>query len=469
MTTRETLNQVLAACEANQQRDRDDLFRLLRQPSISAQNTGVTECAALVQDLLTSAGLATQLLTTAGHPMIYAEHCQAPGKPTLLIYGHYDVQPPEPLDAWQSPPFEPTIRDGRIYARGAGDNKGQFFAQIAGLRAWLETTNALPINVKLLIEGEEEIGSPHLDRTVAAHRDLLKADLVYTSDGPVLTTDHPQVVFGVRGILSLELVARGARHDLHSGNWGGIAPNPAWRLVHLLSTMFDADNQITVPDLLDDVAPVSPAMRAAIDRIPLDQEGALRRIGLSHLPPPADLPYFDRLMAHPTMNIAGFTSGYGGAGSKTVLPSLATVKMDIRLVPNQRADDVYDKLVAHIARHAPEVELRRTGSMEPSSTPLDHPAAAPVRRAVERGFGRTPLDIPLLGGSLPDAVWTKTLCLPSFLVPYANPDQNNHAPNENLEIDRFYAGIRTAASLLAELSAAAEIGTTPESDAEPSL
>jgi len=457
MTNGEPLNQVFEACDANQQRDRDDLFRLLRQPSISAQNSGVSECAAIVQDLLASAGLATRLLPTAGHPMIYGEWCQAPGKPTLLIYGHYDVQPPEPLDAWQSPPFEPAIRDGRIYARGVGDNKGQFFAQIAGLRAWRETTNALPINVKMLIEGEEEVGSPHLDQTVATHRELLRADLVYTSDGPVLTADHPQVVFGVRGILSLELIARGARHDLHSGNWGGIAPNPAWRLVHLLSTMLDADNRITVPGVLDAVAPVSPAMRAAIERIPLDQDAVLRRLGLAHLPPPADLPYFDRLMARPTMNIAGFTSGYGGPGSKTVLPSVATVKMDIRLVPNQRADSIFAKVAAHVAAHAPEVELRRGGSMEPSSTPLDHPFANPVRRAVERGFGGAPLDIPLLGGSLPDAVWTKTLGLPSFLVPYANPDHNNHAPNENLEIARFYAGIRTAASLLAELSAAAEL------------
>jgi acetylornithine deacetylase/succinyl-diaminopimelate desuccinylase-like protein len=370
----------------------------------------------------------------------------------VLIYGHYDVQPPEPLDLWESPPFEPTIRDGHIYARGAGDNKGQFFAQICGARAWLETAGELPVNVKFLIEGEEENGSPHLDAFVAEHGDLLKADLVYTSDGPVLDDSHPEIVFGVRGVLSFELRARGARADLHSGNWGGIVPNPAWTLVHLLGTMLSPNYDVLIDGFYDDVRPVTPLMAQAIARVPLDRTAALASVGIERLPPPDGVGYFERIMARPTLTINGLTSGYQGAGSKTVLPATASAKLDIRLVADQRADDVFQKVVAHVQRHAPEVEIVHQGSMEPSATPLDHPMATPVRRAVERGFGKPPIDLPALGGSLPDAVWTRTLGLPSFLVPYCNADERNHAPNENMEVVRFYAGIRTAAALFAELA-----------------
>ncbi|MDQ3411926.1 MAG: M20/M25/M40 family metallo-hydrolase [Chloroflexota bacterium] len=447
-----TLDQVLAVCAANRERDLADLVRLLRQPSISAEDSGVAECAALVQQFFLDAGFAPTLLPTAGHPMVFAERSGAAGQPTVLIYGHYDVQPPDPVAAWVSPPFEPAIRDGRLFARGAGDNKGQFFAQLAGVRAWLETAGELPVNVKFLIEGEEETGSPHLEALVAEHRELLAADLVYTSDGPVIDDAYPIVVYGVRGLLYVELTARGAKHDLHSGNWGGIAPNPAWTLVRLLNTMLDADNNVVIPGFGDDIQPVSPRMRRAMDAIPLDQARSLEELGIGQLPPPAGAPYFDRLMARPTLNIAGITSGYGGAGSKTVLPAEATVKIDMRLVPNQDPDDIFDKVSAHVRAVAPEVKIQRLGSMRPSSTPLDHPFAVPVRRAVERGFGSRPVDVPLLGGSLPDAVWTKTLGLPSFLVPYANHDEANHAPNENLVVERFYAGIRTAAALLAELA-----------------
>lgn len=462
MSERSDLDRVLAACESTRERDLNDLIRLLRQPSISAQNIGVPETAELLDELLRQAGLSPRLIPTDGHPVIYAERLQAPGKPTVLIYGHYDVQPPEPLDAWVSPPFEPTIRDGKLFARGAGDNKGQFFAQVCGVRAWLDAVGELPINVKLVLEGEEETGSPHLDQFVAEHGDLLAADLVYTSDGPVFDDDIPIVVYGVRGMCYVELRAKGPSHDLHSGNWGGIAPNPAWQLVHLLGTMLNANNEVLIEGFYDDVQPVSTLMREAMDALPLDPTQTLGAVGVSKLPPPDGLPYFDRLMARPTLNIAGITSGYGGPGSKTIIPSTATVKIDMRLVPNQDPEDIYAKFVAHVARVAPDVEVQFMGSMRPSATPLDHPFSAPVRAAVERGFGKAPLAVPLLGGSLPDSVWTKTLGLPSFLVPYANRDEDNHAPNENIVVERFYAGIRTAASLFAELAAASN-GDSPSS------
>lgn len=334
-------------------------------------------------------------------------------------------------------------------------NNPQFFAHVAAIRAWRETAGELPVGVKLLIEGEEEVGSPHLDATVRAHRDRLAADLVVTADGPVADDARPMVAFGIRGILNVELRARGARSDLHSGNWGGLAPNAAWDLVRLLATMLDAENRIAVPGVCDGIREPAPADRDAMDAYDAARglPSVLGALGVDRLPPPEGVGIAERLMARPTLNLAGLTGGYGGPGSKTVIPSAATAKLDLRLVPDQDPDAVFAALAAHVARHAPGVELVRQGSVPPSATPLDHPMAGPVRRATARGFGAEPVDVPRLGASCPDATWTRTLGLPSFLVPYANSDEANHAPNENLVVERFHAGIRTTASLLAELAA----------------
>lgn len=450
-----TLDQVIASLETTRERDLADLLRLVAQPSISAQHIGIRECAAIEEELLRSAGLTTQILETANQPMVYGEWLGAPGKPTVLFYGHYDVQPADPLDLWESPPFEPTIRDGRIYARGIADNKAQHFSHIAAIRAWLETTGSLPVNVKVLLEGEEEIGSPNLDATVLAHRDLLAADLVYTSDGPVTDDRYPEIAFGVRGMLYVELHATGANRDLHSGHWGGVAPNPIWELVRLLNTMLDDQNRITIEGFYDRVQTPTPAARAAMDALPFDVGEAIGRIGLSEMVPPTDLPYADRIMARPTLNIAGIDGGYSGEGSKTIIPSKARVKIDMRLVPDQTPDEIWEKIAAHVAKHAPEIEIvRLDGGMLPSYTPVEHPLADTVRAAVERGFGKRPIDIPLVGGSLPDATWTKTLGIPSFLVPYGAPEQANHAPNESYRLERLWQGITTTATLLALLGEA---------------
>jgi acetylornithine deacetylase/succinyl-diaminopimelate desuccinylase-like protein len=448
-----TLDAVLAACSANNERDLNDLFTLIRQPSISAQNIGIRETAELLKAMLEAIGGKTQLLETSVHPLVYAEFEGPADAPTVLFYGHYDVQPPEPLDEWLSPPFEPTIRDGRIYARGICDNKGQHFAHIAAVRAWLETTGSLPVNVKFVLEGEEETGSPHIGEIVKKHRDLLAADLVVTSDGPSIVQDRPAITYGVRGVISFELVAKGAISDLHSGNWGGVAPNPAWNLVHLLSTMLSPENEPLIEGFLDNVRPMPEASRRAIDALPVTKEEMLASIGLTELPPPHDVPIFDRLMGRPTITINGLTSGYQGKGGKTVLPNRASVKIDCRLVPDQDPQTILDLVRAHVARVAPDVEfIASGGQMRPSSTPLDHPFAEAVRAAVTTGFGVAPVEIPLMGGSLPDAVWTQDLGLPSFVVPYGVPDQRNHAPNENMPVANFYNGIRTSAALLAELA-----------------
>ncbi len=451
--TASSFRDVLAAIDAQRDETMADLLCLIAQPSISAQDIGVRECAALEMELLRKAGLEPRLLETAGHPMVYAEWLDAPGKPTILFYGHYDVQPPDPLDLWESPPFQPEIRDGRIYGRGVADNKAQHFSHIAAIRGWLTATGSLPVNVKILLEGEEEVGSPHLDEAVAKYKDLLTADLVYTSDGPVTDTRYPEISFGVRGLLYIELRATGPNRDLHSGHWGGVAPNPIWILVRALNTMLDDQNRILIDGFYDNVQAPTPGARAAMDALPFDIGEAIGRIGLTGMTPPTDLPYADRIMAQPTLNIAGFTGGYGGPGSKTIIPSTATVKIDMRLVPDQHPDEIWQKVSAHIARHAPDVEVvRLDGGMVPSYTPVEHPLAEVVRDAIEVGFGTHPIDIPLVGGSLPDAAWTKTLGLPSFLVSYGDPAQANHSPNESYAVDRIRQGIVTSAALLAGLA-----------------
>ncbi|MFN8475902.1 MAG: M20/M25/M40 family metallo-hydrolase [Anaerolineae bacterium] len=302
MTTT-SLSSVFDYVDSNQQAYIDRLIDYVRRPSISAHGLGIAEVAAFLVDLLGGLGMQVEAIPTAGWPMILAERNDAPGKPTVLIYGHYDVQPPDPLDAWLSPPFEPTIRDGRLYARGVGDNKGQHFANILGIEALLKVVGTLPVNVKVLLEGEEEVGSPHIADFVRDHRDRLKADLVITSDGPVHESGRACIHFGVRGIISFELRARGAKRDLHSGNFGGIAPNPIWTLVQLLATMKNDQGIVTVDGFYDRVQPPTPLERQALDSLPIDVERFKAELGLKELDGPPGRPFYDRLSAFPTFTI----------------------------------------------------------------------------------------------------------------------------------------------------------------------
>ena len=290
---------------------------------------------------------------------------------------------------------------------------------------------------------------------MAAHRDLLaEADLVITADGPTHESGRPTIKFGPRGIASFELRVRHANRDFHSGNWGNVAPNPIWTLVHLLATMKDSAGKITIDGFYDNVKPPADVERAALDARPIDVAAVMAQVEMARLDEPQDRPFFDRLSLWPTLTVNGFHSGYGGPGTKTVLPCEAFAKCDIRLVAAQSVDEVMTKVAAHVARHAPEVEFIRQGGMEPSKTPLDSPFSAPLRRAILAATGEEPLLIPAMGGSLPDYVWTQILGVHSFITPYANHDEANHAPNENLEVERFINGIRTGAAVLAELGAA---------------
>lgn len=447
----DNLTQIFDHIEANADSFLTRMMDYVSHPSISAQNVGIREVANLLVAQLSELGMQAELVETDGHPFVLARRDVDPAKPTVLLYGHYDVQPPEPLEEWLSPPFEPTIRDGKVFARGVGDNKGQHFAQLLAIESHLAVTGTLPCNVIFLLEGEEEIGSPQIASFVEKHADRLNADLVVTSDGPLHESGAPVIVCGVRGMASFELRSKTAKRDTHSGNFGGVMPNAIWKLVNLLSTMKDPDGQITIDGLTEPVTPPSNLERAATERLPLDVDAIKAELGLAELDAPKDRAYWDRLMFHPTLTINGFHGGYGGEGSKTVLPCEAFVKCDIRLVEPLTPEYVFDRIRAHVEKHAPDVEFVPLNGMLPSKTPMDSPYMVPLRDAILDARGVEPLVYPTVGGSLPDYVFTKVLGKPAFVIPYANADEANHAPNENLEIVRFIDGIRTGAAVLENL------------------
>ena len=450
------LNDVFAHVDQHAQIFLDRLFDYLRHPSISAHDEGIAEVAEYIADVMRQIGLSVRIMPTSGWPMVLGEYHVSANLPTVLLYGHYDVQPPDPLEAWISPPFEPTIRDGRIYARGVGDNKGQHFAQLMALETLIACNGTLPCNVKVLLEGEEEIGSPHMLEFIQAHHEELQADLVIVSDGPVHENGQSTISFGARGVLDIELYARGANRDLHSGNWGGVAPDPLWTLVHLLSTMKNERGEITIEGFYDNVQPLSKMESQALAALPIDIAEVKQSLGLSRLDEPQERDYFERLAAWPTLTINGIHGGYGGPGSKTVLPHEAIAKCDIRLVESQTVEEILAKVKAHVQRYAPEVSITSNGGMDPSKTPMDSPFTEPIRQAIIAAQGAEPLLEPSKGGSLPNYVFTKNLGIHTFTVPYANADESNHAPNENMEVARFFMGIKTGAAMLSYLAAQSE-------------
>lgn len=429
----------------------EELFQVLRQRSISSQNIGIRECAELVAQKAREAGMPhVEIMETPDHPVVYAERLVSPDKPTVLIYGHYDVQPPDPIEEWISPPFEPTIRDGRIFARGAGDNKGQLMAQILAVKTYLEVEEELPVNLKFIFDGEEEITSKNLPSFVNEHKEKLKADLVYTSDGPMLPDGSPFLLLGVRGIQYVELRAKGSDFDNHSGNKGNIAQNPAWKLIDLLQTMRDRQGNVLIEGFHDNIVPPTEHELNLIRELPFDIEQIRKDIGDESLDMDQET-YYRKLLFEPTFNIAGFTSGYGGEGAKTIIPSEAKVKLDMRLVANQEPEEILALLERHIEKYHPDIEVLNLGKMSPSKTPNDLELIETIHQTIQNSFGRKAYIKPCMGGSLPDYVWTKILGIPSLIVPYANADEANHSPNENLVVENFYNGIKCTCDVLTSI------------------
>lgn len=418
----------------------DAVRRLVAIPSVAGDNDAAQDAARATAELCRVSGLSADVWSGPGAPVVFAEMPAPEGAPTLLLYGHYDVQPPDPLDAWDSPPFAPEIRDGALFGRGAGDNKGQFVAHLFGLRA-LNETDGCPIGIKVLIEGEEEMGSPNLAEVVERHREQLSCDLALTADGPYQAGDQPLIILGVRGLLYVDVSAAGAQRDLHSGSHGGTAPTPARSLVQALADLWDEHGRVAVPGFYDRV------------RIPAREE--LELASLLAGPDPSastSAAHWRRLMFEPNLNIAGLTAGYGGPGVKTIVPHRAGAKLDVRLVADQDPEEVLALLRGFLAERG--LDVRRRAAVPPSRTPADSPFIEPIRDAVAAAWGRPALTQPSLGGTTPDYVFTQRLGVPSVLVPYGPPDMHHHAPNERMEIEAMMRGARTTAAICRRLAAA---------------
>jgi acetylornithine deacetylase/succinyl-diaminopimelate desuccinylase-like protein len=422
---------------------------------VSATGEGIERAAEHAAGLLQSAGLDAAVEPGDGHPFVLGRTPHVADAPTLLVYGHYDVQPPGPLEQWTSPPFEACVRDGRAYGRGTGDNKGQHLAHILGYQTWRSVVDAPPANVIFLLDGEEEIGSSGLPAFVERHRARLDSDLVIWSDGPVHHSDLPSVDFGVRGVVLFELHARDdARGPLHSGNWGGIARNPGWTLVHLLASMLSPDGAITIEGFHDGVRQLPREELDALAELEPYYRQSARSLGLTRLAAPEGLTITERITARPTLTIEAMQ--VGAEGARPVVPSTAVAYGDVRLVPGQRVERVIACIRRHIERHAPGVELVVNGSMEPSHTPFGAPFSAAVQEGVRLGTGRQPLCVPPIGGGLPLFTFTDLLGAPCYGIPLANSDEANHAPNENIEIARFLEGIVTSACVMDAIARTSE-------------
>ncbi|MGO4572614.1 M20/M25/M40 family metallo-hydrolase [Microvirga sp. 2TAF3] len=442
-----------AYIEDNRERFLEELFTFLRQPSISTRNEGMHECADLLAGLMRGVGIETRIMETPRHPIVYGEIDKGPDAPTVLVYGHYDVQPPEPLELWTSPPFEPEIRNGKIYGRGTSDNKAQIFIYIKTIEALRAVTGDVPLSFKFMFEGEEEIGSPSLAPFIEVNKDLLKADLTYYSDSHVHESGRPIIILGLKGMVYVELTARGARIDQHSMRATGV-PNPAWRLVWALNTLKGPDNKVAIEGFYDDVRPLTNMERETIAKIPVDEQTLLDFFGIEKfVPGRVEDGYYYNLISEPTCNIAGIVSGYTGEGSKTVLPSVAKAKVDIRLVPGQRPEDILAKLKRHLENAGfGDIEVEGGNFLIPSRTPIDHPALPVIIESLQEAYGLEPIVFPGIGGAGPNYVFTDILEQACFVVPHATHDQANHAPDESMDLAGFFNGIRTGVRVFPRLA-----------------
>lgn len=431
-----------------------ELSRLCAQPSVAAQNWGLVECADLVGEMLKARGFDVQILATGGAPVVFAERSGRADK-TLLFYNHYDVQPPEPLDLWDSPPFKPTLRDGKLYARGVSDDKGHITSRLFALDALLDAEGDLPCNVKFIIEGEEETSSIHLHDFVEEHQDLLRADACIWEFGQVDHREVPLQYAGLRGICYVELSVSTAEMDAHSGLGGSIFPNAAWRLVWALNSLKGPDERIRIPGHYDSVIAPTERDLEYLESLPDPAGEYKQRYGVDHfikgLTGGAELRRAE--IFEPTCTICGLTSGYQGPGSKTVLPAQASAKVDFRLVPDQRPDQVLRSLRQHLdAEGFEDVEISFLGGEPPARTDPDHPFIQLVCQTAEPVYGSRMQVVPLSGGSGPNYPFVHHLNLPIATAGLGYPGTQAHAPNENIRIDLYLKHARHMARVLSEFS-----------------
>jgi acetylornithine deacetylase/succinyl-diaminopimelate desuccinylase-like protein len=438
----------------------EELKGFLRIPCVSTQSehkADMRKAAEWLVEQMRGMGLEhVEILPTAGHPVVYADWLHAAGKPTALIYGHYDVQPAEPLELWTTGAFDPTVRNGELFARGAVDDKGQVFMHLKALEAHLKTAGRLPVNVRLLIEGEEEIGSPNLDAFIAKHKEMLQADVVVISDTAMIAKDAPGITVGLRGLVYFQIDLEVAKSDLHSGGFGGSIENPAMALAQLLAQLKDRNGRITIPGFYDDVRRLPAAERRALAKLPFREKKFQKDLGAPALFGEKGFTTLERLWARPTLEVNGLCSGFIGEGAKTVLPCRAMAKVSMRLAPNQDPNKIARLFVQHVKRLAPKtVRLKVTevsGRGTPWLVPTDHPSLQAVARAIQKGFGKKPV-YTRTGGTIPVvATFDRLLKAPILLMGIGLPDENAHAPNEKLDLDNLHHGMLSAAHLFEELA-----------------
>jgi acetylornithine deacetylase/succinyl-diaminopimelate desuccinylase-like protein len=440
---------VVEHLRAHQEDHLREFIEYLKIPCISTIDHRIRDGAEFLAEVMVRAGIKTQVMDTDGKPLVYGEAKGPEGAPTLLVYGHFDVQPADPAEGWTSPPFNPQVRSGRVYARGSGDNKGQHFAQVKAIDAYRATGTPLPITVKFLIEGEEEMGSPTLGAFVRAHKDLLQADIACSSDGSMHPSARPTIALGCRGMLYVELISRGTGKDLHSGGYGGAIQSPFWRLMEAVQSLRDKRGRVRVPGFYEAVRSLGAADKKRLDAVPdpaSELSAALGELGMKMIEDPDA--FYEKTLTRPNLNICGFQGGYSQDGVKTVLPGIAKAKMDFRLVVDQNPDQIFDDLCAFLKKEGfVDIEVEKMAAFFPSKTPADHSLIENILQAIE-GQGSPPIVFPNFGGSVPDILFTRDLGIPSLWFPFANADSNPHAPDENIRIDLFHRGSEMAATVI---------------------
>lgn len=452
------MEQVLQYIESNKERYLSELKDFLAIPSVSSQSThnaDIQRCAQWVADHMKRIGMNNvQVMPTPGHPVVYSEWLGAPGAPTVLFYGHYDVQPVDPLNLWDTPPFEMSIRGEKIFARGSADDKGQVFIHFKGIEALMKQTGKLPVNIKMLIEGEEEVGSANLDNFVKGHKELLKSDLVLISDSSMFAKGVPSICYALRGLSYLEIEVNGPNRDLHSGSFGGSVHNPIQALSELIASLHDKNGKVTIPGFYNDVRPLSKAERDAFRKLPFSEKKYAKELGVKALYGEKGFTSLERVWARPTLECNGIWGGYTGEGAKTVLPAKAFAKISCRLVPDQESGKIAKLVEKHLKKIAPktiDIAVRNLHGGEAAITPINSPGVKAAVAALEKGFGKKPL-YQREGGSIPIVVqFKKLLGLDTVLLGFGLPDENAHSPNEFLNIDNFYGGIRTSVHFFNDL------------------
>ncbi len=455
-----SMESVLPYIRQHREEHLEQLKELLRIPSVSTKpesKPDVERAAKWVADSLSKAGLENvALMSTGGHPVIYGDWLHAKGSKTILVYGHYDVQPPEPLELWDSPPFFPTVRDGKLYARGATDDKGQMFCHIKAVQAHLQAKR-LPVNVKFLIEGEEEVGSENLDRFIEEHKSMLRADVVLISDSAMWDEQHPSIVYSLRGLAYFQVDARGARSDLHSGSFGGAAPNAVEWLAKLVASAKDPQTgRVLIRGFYDDVKLTKPERRA-LGKLPFNEREYKKSLGLRWLYVERGFSVVEATTIRPTFEVNGLWGGYTGEGQKTVLPNEAHAKISTRLVANQDPNKIgklFKNFVRNFERKSPGISFRvkQTAASWPAKISITHPAVLAGKKALEKAFGGRVV-FSGEGGSIPVvSTFERVLKAPSVLMGFGLHDENLHAPNEHIRVGNFYRGIEASALFFEEVS-----------------